>query len=116
MAGRPDWTKKGTHAWRSVVGHFHRPDYFSVASFVCRDRDLDGTSMCLASNCIVAAWIPSSAGGIWYAIALDKPSEHAWVSSTELRLIQNGLPKHDSLARTGATLSWRLIANTRYLC
>lgn len=112
-----------------------------------------------ASNCIVAAWIPSSergvangiifagvgvgagltpplivyflshygwrasfwasaglgliAGGIWYVIARDTPREHAWVSSTEAKLIEAGLPKHDSFSLTGAKLSWGEILRNR---
>ena len=112
-----------------------------------------------ASNCIVAAWIPSSergvangiifagvgvgagltpplivyflshygwrasfwasaglgliAGGIWYVIARDTPREHAWVSSTEAKLIEARLPKHDSFSLTGAKLSWGEILRNR---
>jgi MFS transporter, ACS family, glucarate transporter len=112
-----------------------------------------------ASNCIVAAWIPSSergaangiifagvgvgsgltpplvvyflthygwrasfwasaglgliAGGIWYVIARDTPRQHAWVSSSEAKLIEAGLPKGDSPSLTAARLSWREILSHR---
>lgn len=112
-----------------------------------------------ASNCIVAAWIPSSergvangiifagvgvgagftpplivyflshygwrasfwasaglgliAGGIWYGMARDTPREHAWVSATEAKLIEAGLPKHDSSSLTAAKLGWGEIIGNR---
>ncbi len=108
-----------------------------------------------ASNCIVAAWIPSAergiangiifagvgigagvtsplityllihagwrssfwvsaalgfiAGGVWYAIARDRPEEHPWVSSGEVHLIEAGLPESSEVRRGAARLSWRSI-------
>lgn len=112
-----------------------------------------------ASNCVVAAWIPSSergiangiifagvgvgsgltpplvvyflshygwrasfwasaalgliAGGIWYVIARDTPRQHPWVSATEAKGIEAGLPKCDSAPPTGTKLSWREILSHR---
>jgi ACS family glucarate transporter-like MFS transporter len=53
------------------------------------------------------------AGGIWYVIARDTPREHPWVSSEEVKLIEAGLPNHDSPSLTGAKLSWAEILSNR---
>ena len=112
-----------------------------------------------ASNCVVAAWIPSSergvangiifagvgfgagatpplivyflshygwrasfwasavlgliAGGIWYVIARDTPGQHPWVSSTEAKLIEAGLPTHDTSSPADAKLNWKQILSNR---
>ncbi len=46
------------------------------------------------------------AGGVWYAIARNKPAQHPWVNEAELRHIETGLPQTG--ARKGK-LPWREI-------
>ena len=76
-----------------------------------------------ASNCIVAAWIPSAergfangfifsgvgfgaAGLVWYVSARDLPAAHPWVSDEERALIAAGTPRVDSASQIIPKLGW----------
>lgn len=58
----------------------------------------------------VSALLGLAAGTIWYVIARDKPGQHPWVSESELRHIQAGLPP---VTTKKGELAWRNILGTR---
>jgi len=60
----------------------------------------------------VSALLGLLAGGAWFLMARDKPSQHRWVSSSELHHIQEGLPLR-SAGGQGSKLGWTDIIKLR---
>ncbi len=62
---------------------------------------------------VVSALIGIAAGVVWFLIARDKPSQHPWVGTEELELIETGLPQAPTSKSGG--LPWGRILNSREL-
>jgi ACS family glucarate transporter-like MFS transporter len=58
----------------------------------------------------ISALIGLAAGVVWYLVARDKPADHPWVSTGELRHIQSGLPPETAGPRPALALPWRTLS------
>jgi MFS transporter, ACS family, glucarate transporter len=63
------------------------------------------------SSFLMSALIGLAAGAVWFLASRDTPEAHAYVSPSELALIQQGIPKSASLKNTDL-LSWSTILSS----
>jgi ACS family glucarate transporter-like MFS transporter len=60
----------------------------------------------------VSATLGIAAGAIWYLIARDSPNRHPWISESEAKEIENGIPRNLS-PNPSARLPWSAILTNR---
>lgn len=63
----------------------------------------------------ISAVLGLIAGGVWYAIARDTPSQHPWITEQEIAHIDRGLPQPDPAAKAGTGLSWGAVLSNRHV-
>src|SRR5437899_11035132 len=64
------------------------------------------------SSFLISALIGLAVGAVWFLVARDTPDEHPSLSSNELTLIQQGIPK-SAASNEGNLLSWSSILSSR---
>src|SRR5437764_1808674 len=64
------------------------------------------------SSFLISALIGLAVGAVWFLVARDTPNEHPSLSSNELTLIQQGIPK-SAASNEGNLLSWSSILSSR---
>jgi ACS family glucarate transporter-like MFS transporter len=63
----------------------------------------------------ISAVLGLIAGGVWYVIARDTPSQHPWITKEETAHINRGLPQPDPAAKASPGLSWSAVLSNRHI-
>jgi MFS transporter, ACS family, glucarate transporter len=65
------------------------------------------------SSFVLCALVGLAAGTVWYFTARDTPQVHPWVSASELKTIEQGLPESQRAENSTTLLSWGVILSSR---